>query len=707
LRTRLRILLIAVAGLSLPASPAAAALQRDRAPRPSPPQRLAFVHESAALSTGTGSGAVQWVRLTTGASAGHTLVLAVAVRGYAATLTGIQDPRGNSWRIDALAQSHSANTALALASASLAAGLHRGDELELHFAAPPLDARLAVVGEFSGVMAPQPLDQSATASGGGTALRLAASSPRMQSQELAVSAVVADASGWQDNPGFTAFPSSPLRTQGAALDKTLFVQYQTLRSFEPVDMRGVLASSSSWLGALALYRASASIGDTVPPRAPTRAHVRLSAAGRATLTWTNPPDPDFDHVEIYRRPAGSQARFRRVFTSPSQIADLNPPFAAGDAAWNIALNTSAKRVAVRFVPDTTKTLARVYLHVKVSGSGYSGGLGGTCVATLHPMLGNGLPDLSHTLGRPQDFAVRENAAGTNLIHLDFDAPVQAGLPYVIVLQNGDPQPDRNYWSLNFLAADLGAQPSLAGAQGRNEPLAGARDVYYGLDPRESVGGSDDGGITWKLPGNTDAPEAKWLPTYALAFSDGTVQAQPFYSSHQPPDGTYTMVYQRVRAPWTIRQVAAYLYTWGASRARSASAVVQLLVDGKLRARVRLSGSGFVSSWLGRPVTVRPGQVVKLRVPVAAAGGDAGLPLRFSYADSRMAEIAGLGRSGDFYLDMRPYTYALPVFPLPYKGRPGDVARGSADVRAHAGDTFALVAFDSAGNRSAPVTVQAP
>jgi hypothetical protein len=643
------------------------------------------------------TGATATVSITSSTAVGDTLVLVIGVRNHEAALTRIEDTSGNRWRIDSRATSRAENAVVEIASARLASPLGPGDKLVLHFSPAPADVRLALLAEFSGIAVGQPVDREATALGGGNAMAVASGAPVEQSDELAVSAFVSDATGWAPGEASTPLTERPLSSSGAVSDKSLVAEYRRGSSFDPITAAGTLRSSSSWVGALVLYRAQPSVGDAAPPQPPTSLHISLGSGPGVRLGWTNPSDPDFDHAEVLTRAQPGGGAWDTVARTAARADDLNPPFAAGDAAWNIALDQPGKEVVVRFVPRVSKTLAHVYLHVKTSGSGYAGGSGGVAVAALHPVAANGLPDARVTLGQEQRVPVRANPAGPNLLRLDFDVRLRAGVPYALVVRNGDQDPTRNYSSLNFLAVDTGPTPALAGAQARNETTAAARDLFYGLDPREAVGGTRDGGKLWRLPGNTDVSEAKWLPTYALVWSDGSVQAQPYYSSHPPPDGTYTMVYRHVRSPWTIRQIGAYLHTWGASAARRGSGIVQLLVDDVPRASVRLEGSGFVAAWLSRPVTVRPGQTVTLRVPVAAAGGAAGLPLRYSYADAQMAAIAGLGRDSDFYLDLPPYTYALPVFPLPYQGHAGGSAQTT--IRVPAAGAYAVVAYDTAGNRS--------
>jgi hypothetical protein len=651
------------------------------------------------------TGATATVPVTSPAVGEDTLVLVLGMRGHDAALTRIEDASGNRWQIDSRASSKAENGVVEVASSRLVSPLRAGDELVLHFSPAPADVRLGFLAEFSGIAAGQPVQQQTTALGGGDAMLVSSAEPVEQSDELAVSAFVSDAAGWARDAAFAPLTERPLRSSGAVSDKTLFTQYRLGSSFDPIVATGTLRSSSSWVGALVLYRAERSVGDDVPPGTPTALHATPADGPGVRLSWLNPPDPDFDHAEVFARAQASAGAWQAVARTPSRADDLNPPFAAGDASWNIRLNEAGKEVVLRFVPRVSKTLAHLYLHVKTSGSGYAGGTGGIALASLHPVAANGLPDARVVIGSELRVPVTANPAGPYLLRLDFGVPLRAGVPYALVVRNGDPDPARNYWSLNFLAVDTGPTPALAGAQSRNETAAGARDLFYGLDPREAVGGTSDGGKLWRLPGNTDVSEAKWVPTYALVWSDRSVQAQPYYSSHAPPDGTYTMVYRHVRSPWTIRQIGAYLHTWGASVARRGSGVVEVLVDNVPRASVRLAGSGFVSAWLPHPVTVRPGQTVELRVPVAAAGGAAGLPLRYSYADAQMAAIVGLGRRSDFYLDVPPYTYALPVFPLPYQGHAG--AGAQTTVRVPAAGAYAVAAYDSAGNRSPARVVTAP
>jgi len=688
-----------VAGAAALAGGTSAAPSAATAPTP-----LRVLGARGSVVVGNGTGATQSLTVSSATTAGDRLIAAVLVRNYAAQLTSVADPRGNTWTTDARISSKAANEALFVVSTTLAAPLRAGDQLLFRFSQAPLDVRAAVAVEVSGLLAVAP-DATATALGGGTQMRIPASSQPSGPQTLALSFFGAESPVSTPDPTMKALAGTPLSSTGSVSNRTLFGQFRLLNSFEPVGASGTTERSGSWVGALLLYRAAASSSDMTAPQSPADVRAVATPDGQVRLSWTNPMDPDLARVEVSRgAPSGSNSP-----TAPGSVvfsgvgaADMNPPFAAGDAAWNIALNRATKRVAIRFVPRASKTLASVYLHVKTSGSGYAAGTAGSCLATLYAVLPNGLPDVSAPVASTE-VAVLPNAGGHFVLQLDLNAPVEAGRPYALVLANADPNPAANYFSLNFLAVDQGAQPSLLGAQGRNETSSAAADLYYGLDPREAVGGSADDGKTWHLPGNTDVTEAKWVPTYALRFADGTFQAQPYYSSHQPADGTYTMVY-RASQPWTVRQIGAYLYTWGASRATRGSGTVQVLVNDQPKEKVALSGSGFVRNWLPQPIALQAGDVLQLQTTVAAAGGSAGLPLRFEYADTYMSGLVGLGKSSPFYLDLAPYTYALPLFPLPYQNAVYAPPPASALVPGSAGDTFTVVAYDRAGNASAPVVV---
>lgn len=354
------------------------------------------------------------------------------------------------------------------------------------------------------------------------------------------------------------------------------------------------------------------------------------------------------------------------FNVEAGLANPAVPYAAGDSSGNIQLNSSERWIMNRWVARRTGTVVALHLRTRIEGSacwpgpalaGYAKGSGGSWLVTTHPVLADGEPDLSRTLAGSEVSPCGDSVGDSIAIPLDLD--VEAGQEFATVVRNSDPAPETHWASQNFLYLERG----LVGANARNERSADADDGFYGLDPREAVGFSRDGGQTWSIPGGPYGVNggAAFLPTYLQEYTDGDALGQPFYSS-TPWSGPVTMVYPGVDKPWTISQLGAYASGTG-------SAEVSLLVDGTLVAKATLSGGGVLRAPI-EPVLVSPGQ----KVEVSVIAGANGLPLRIGYAGAVWTSLAGLGLEHEFQLQPRPEfvspmgpAYAAPVYPLPAPG----------------------------------------
>jgi len=323
-----------------------------------------------------------------------------------------------------------------------------------------------------------------------------------------------------------------------------------------------------------------------------------------------------------------------------------PPFAAGDDAANIALRRSVDRVLLRWVARRSGTLRALDLRVKFSAPGYGGGSSGILRATTHPVRPDGRPRISTVLAQ-QELVPVESASGGS-IALPMRLGVEEGQEFATIIQNAAPDPHDDYFSANFLFARRG----LVGANARNERRTEARDARYGLDPRELVGFSRDGGASWSLPGGPYGPNGgrAFIPTYVQEFSSGVAEGQVYYWG-RPVSGTVTMIYQSRSRPWTITRIGASS-TGGSGR-------VVLTIDDVARATATLSGTGFVSAKID-PVVVPPGSTVEL----TTTSGAGGLLLRQLFADAAWARLAHLGTGSRWYLEQGPET-AVPLYPLPF------------------------------------------
>jgi hypothetical protein len=351
---------------------------------------------------------------------------------------------------------------------------------------------------------------------------------------------------------------------------------------------------------------------------------------------------------------------------------LPVPIPAGNSAGNITLSSSQVRVAVRWVARTSGTLAALHLRVQGDGSecrrsgktGYGAGTGGRWLATTHPAREDGRPDESRELARaefrpceaPRSVVdVREG-----VVRLPMRRPVRAGDEHVTVIRNTDPRPSENYTSTNFLFTDAG----LVGANARNERSADADDALYGLDPREAVGYSSDGGRSWAIPGGQygKAGGRHFLPAYVQEFVDGRVAGQPYYYAPAPVVRERTMVYAPAGRRWTVRGLGVYV-------GRRSSGTLVLRVAGRERASVEVSGAGMLREPID-PIAVGPRDEVRVTAR--------GLPLQPVVADTAWGRLMGMHTPAwRWRIDGEPnFSQAVPVYPLPGPPYPAWVRPGA-------------------------------
>jgi hypothetical protein len=361
--------------------------------------------------------------------------------------------------------------------------------------------------------------------------------------------------------------------------------------------------------------------------------------------------------------AGSSAARAADLLAPASDAGLPAPVAAGDSAANIALSGSSKWVLMRWVARETGTLNALHMRIQADGSacrqtgrgGYGGGNGGNWLVSTHPVLPGGRPDLNRTLSmqqlRPCSAPASAIDVRRGVVRLAMGLPVVRGQEYATAIRNTDRAPARNFTSANFLYTSTG----VLGANGRNERSAEAPDAYYGLDPRELVGYSKDGGRSWALPGGPygNPSGRSFLPTYVQEYADGRLGGQPYYYAAAPSAARRTMVFDNITRPWTIRALGAF------SR-RAGKGTLTLAVDGAVRAQVPVSGAGMLRSSI-LPTTVSPGATVTVTA--------SGLPIQNVVADTAWGRLLGMnGSTALWRLQGEPnFSHAAPVYALPACG----------------------------------------
>ena len=356
--------------------------------------------------------------------------------------------------------------------------------------------------------------------------------------------------------------------------------------------------------------------------------------------------------------------------APEEDAVPNAPFAAGSSAGNLQLGPDScasdacvrrKRVMIRWVARHTGKIETLYLEFKSnvsppvncvsSENGYGGGTTGTAIVRTYRVTPGGRPDFSRKLAEVTFNPCKVATDGSVPIPLGFDTT--RGEEFATVVRNVDAHPLENYFSVNTLYDAAG----IAGANGRNTRSPRAKDVYYGLDPRELVVVSNTGGRTWRFD------DIDHLPTYVERYAGGYRGGQPYlYPTCPCPGaitGTATMVFPHVPRFWTIRQLGAYTVADG-------SAEVDLLVDGAVVRSATLTGKGMLRAEI-EPITVPTGATVKVRTEAGAGG----LALQRIDADTpwKHGPVLTLGRHSRFYyLEEQgggaAAQSAITVYPLP-------------------------------------------
>ena len=355
--------------------------------------------------------------------------------------------------------------------------------------------------------------------------------------------------------------------------------------------------------------------------------------------------------------------------APTALADFPAPVAAGDSAANIDLNSAQREVLVRWVARSTGTLRALHLRIQADGSacrqsgstGYGLGNGGSWLVTTHPVLADGRPDMDTTLAtqefRPCEATTAVADVRQGVVRLAMGIDVARGTEYATVIRNTDPSPAANYTSTNFLYTKTG----ILGANGRNERSALAPDAYYGLDPRELVGYSHDGGHSWALPGGPyGAPGGRsFLPTYLQEYAGGQIAGQPYYYAAAGSTADRTMLFANFHRPWTIRELGAYTRTAG-------SGTLTLTVDGHQVASATVSGAGMLRAAIS-PVTVSPGQTVRVTA--------SGLTIQNIVADTAWGRLMGLHlASTPWKVEGEPnFSQAAPVYALPAPDGPEEAS----------------------------------
>jgi hypothetical protein len=266
---------------------------------------------------------------------------------------------------------------------------------------------------------------------------------------------------------------------------------------------------------------------------------------------------------------------------------------------------------------------------------YAHGTGGTIRARLVPMKQDGTPDLSRVLAEDTFPALRRYRqiksqfgfdGRSGLVYSDFGgAAVPAGVPHFVIYQNVDSSPRHNFVSMNSPVTSVQA----AGPNGRNTLDPDAHGAIAGLDPREAVAWSLDGGASWgwgrevgagPTPGDytMSGDDAVRLPWYAWQQPGSAAMHanQPYYAYHET--GRYTVKLRSAPAATMLTEAGGY----GPEGKAVGVVTVRNLRTGAVGRTARL-GSGMAKGALNPPVAVERGDSYEISNSgtVAKAEGD--------------------------------------------------------------------------------------
>jgi hypothetical protein len=255
--------------------------------------------------------------------------------------------------------------------------------------------------------------------------------------------------------------------------------------------------------------------------------------------------------------------------------------------------------------------------------GYSHGDGGVIHARLVEVRPDGTPDLSRVLAEERVNAVQRyreskrvfgvsGSQKTQLLYFNTGSvPLAAGRMYAMVLSNASRDPYHQHFSVNSPATNNAA----AGPHARNTLDPNAPGAMAGLDPRESVAWSTNGGQGWDwgvrvgggnlfgyYTGSPVGDGGPKIPWYGWQASPGSRPRsnQPYYAYGE--DGSYTLVARDAPRSVTLTEAGGF-----APRGARVGAVTVRNLDTGAVGRTGSLGGGLARGRLDRPVRVAAGQ----------------------------------------------------------------------------------------------------
>jgi hypothetical protein len=247
-----------------------------------------------------------------------------------------------------------------------------------------------------------------------------------------------------------------------------------------------------------------------------------------------------------------------------------------------AMRSASYRALLRFVPDDTIDIDRVYFGFKLQGAScWDPGLAGNGAGDGGVLYGS-LVEIDAATGLAADVMDEETVDACQrhdevmaevettpvMAWIEVTATLTGGRMYGLLVRNAHAEPGDNFFSFQMPIADS----ELCGPQAQNELDARAGGAIMALDPREHVAWSTDGGRSWRYGSdngeylsyvNDDpAHPATRIPQYGFRLNDGTTLApQPYYAYKSDCSGC-TVAYARARYARTFSELGGFTASAG-------------------------------------------------------------------------------------------------------------------------------------------------
>ncbi len=389
-------------------------------------------------------------------------------------------------------------------------------------------------------------------------------------------------------------------------------------------------------------------------------------------------------------PIPAQRTRRRALAFLLAVMTALVPAATAEAARSIPvglastndqnLRTHESLLAIRFVLDRDTSMYRFMSGFKTQGASwdphsgskcggpgsgcYGAGDGGIVNARLVTVKADGTPNLSNVLAeetrsaKDRYFDSKNSYGVDGITQMIFSSmggiQLKRNTMYAMVYRNTHRDPVSNFFSINSPTV----KESAAGPNGRNNLDPDAAGAIAGLDPREAVASSTNGGGSWSWGrqvgpyfGSPSSDDGTRLPWYGWQTSASTKpQANQPYYQYWNQCSACTLTARNVPRKTTLTEAGGY-----APVGSSVGVVtVRNTRTGQI-GRTGSLGSGIVKGALSSPVAVEPGDTYEIT--------NTGTVYRYE-ADAFLVKVFGLG-AGAFPFTTAGSADAAQLFALPH------------------------------------------